>query len=109
MEAVYFIASYDITDPDRYERDYVPGVVATLAAVGGEVIVASGSTIQIEGAAPGHTVVVRFPSEQAFRGWYDSEPLHATPTGALRHHRQPFSRGRERVPRASAAATMTRR
>jgi len=73
MEAVYFIASYDITDPDRYERDYVPGVVATLAAVGGEVIVASGSTIQIEGAAPGHTVVVRFPSEQAFRGWYDSD------------------------------------
>ena len=73
MEAVYFIASYDITDPERYERDYVSGVVATLDAVGAEVIVASGRTVQLEGSAPGHTVVVRFPSEQAFRGWYDGE------------------------------------
>lgn len=79
MALVYFIASYDITDSCRYEQDYVPGVRRTLAAAGGEVIVASGSASTIEGAAPGQTVVLRFPSEQAFHDWYESEdyaPLH---------------------------------
>ncbi len=46
---------------------------SALAAAGGEVIVASGSPRRLEGAAPGHTVVVRFPSEQAFRDWYESD------------------------------------
>ena len=73
MAAVYFIASYDITDPDRYERDYVPAVLRTLAAAGGEVVVASGSARRLEGAAPGQTVVLRFPSEDAFRSWYDGD------------------------------------
>lgn len=73
MSAVYFIANYDITDPERYEGSYVPGVTSTLAAAGGEVIVASGSTRPLEGAGPGHTVVVRFSSEQAFTSWYESE------------------------------------
>lgn len=73
MAAVFFIASYDITDPDRYERDYVPGVERTVAAAGGEVVVASGSARRLEGAAPGQTVVIRFPSEEAFMGWYEGD------------------------------------
>lgn len=73
MGFVYFIASYDITDPQRYEQEYVPALVRTLAAAGGEVIVATGSATKIEGAASGQTVVLRFPSEQAFRDWYDGE------------------------------------
>jgi uncharacterized protein (DUF1330 family) len=72
---VYFIASYDITDPDRYEQDYVSAVVRTLAAAGAEVVVASGSARTIEGRAPGHTVVLRFPSAQAFHDWYGSEDV----------------------------------
>jgi uncharacterized protein (DUF1330 family) len=71
MVAVYFIACYDITDPDRYERDYVPGAELTVAAAGGEVVVASGSARQVEGRPPGQTVVLRFPSEEAFRTWYE--------------------------------------
>ena len=70
MAPVYFIASYDITDASRYEQDYVHGVLQSLAGAGGEVIVASGSASVVEGAARGHTVVLRFPSEQAFRDWY---------------------------------------
>lgn len=73
MTAVYFIASYDITDPDRHERDYVPAVVSTLSAAGGKVVIASSSARRLEGAAPGHTVVLRFPSEEAFRSWYDGD------------------------------------
>ena len=71
MPAVYFVATYDIADWDRYERDYVPGVVATLAAADGEVVVASGSIRPLEGVAPGYTVVFRFPSKVAFSNWYD--------------------------------------
>ena len=73
MVAVYFIASYDITDPDSYERDYVPGAELTVAAAGGEVVVASGSARPLEGSAPGHTVVLRFPSEEDFRSWYEGD------------------------------------
>ncbi len=73
MPAVYFVATYDIADWDRYERDYVPGVVATLAATGGEVVVASGSTRPLEGPARGYTVVFRFPSKVAFSNWYDGD------------------------------------
>ncbi len=73
MTAVYFIASFDITDPVRYEQDYVPGVRRTLVAAGADVLVATGSARTIEGAAAAHTVVLRFPSEQAFSDWYDGE------------------------------------
>jgi uncharacterized protein (DUF1330 family) len=82
MRAVYFIASYDITDPERYERDYVPGVISTLTAAAGEVVVASGSQRQLEGASPGQIVVLRFPSEEAFVGWY-----HGAEYAALRQVR----------------------
>ena len=71
--AVYFIASYDIADIDRYERDYVPGTVRTLEAAGGEVVVASGSAQRLEGGGAGQTVVLRFPSETTFRSWYDGD------------------------------------
>jgi len=77
MSAVYFIATHDITDPHRYEHEYVPAVTRTLAAAGGDVVVATGRARTIEGVAPNHTVVVRFPSEQAFRDWYDSEDYAA--------------------------------
>lgn len=70
MASVYFIASYDITDPRRYEQDYVPALLQTLAIAGGEVIVATGSASTMEGAPPGQTVVLRFASEQVFNGWY---------------------------------------
>jgi uncharacterized protein (DUF1330 family) len=71
MPAVYFIASYDITEPDRYERDYVPALLRTLAAAGGEIVVASGSAHRLEGVACGQTVVLRFPSEEMFHSWYN--------------------------------------
>lgn len=79
VPAVYFIASYDIIEAERYERDYVPAVDAAVRAVGGEVVVASGSARRLEGEAPGQTVVFRFPSKEAFDRWHDSAeyaPLH---------------------------------
>ncbi len=66
----YFIAHYDITDPDRYEREYVPGIVAQLAEVGAEIVVATGSAEVLEGKAGRQAVVLRFPSEEVLREWY---------------------------------------
>lgn len=73
MPSVYFIASYDVIDPLRYEGSYVPALLQTLAAAGGEVVIATGSAITVEGVAPDQTVVLRFPSEAAFREWYGSD------------------------------------
>jgi uncharacterized protein (DUF1330 family) len=102
VASVYFIASYDIIDVGRYEQDYVPGVLRTLATAGGEVIVASGSASTIEGTAPAQTVVLCFPSEQAFHDWYDGEeyaPLLqlrlATTTNATAVLANEFTPGRD--------------
>lgn len=73
MPCAYFIASYDVTDPSRYESAYVPPLLRSLADVGAEVVVATGSAVPLEGAAPTQTVVLRFPSEDAFHAWYDGE------------------------------------
>lgn len=69
----YFIAIYDITDPERYERDYVPGLVAQLAARGAEIVVATGSAEALEGQPGTQVVVLQFPSEAALRDWYEGD------------------------------------
>lgn len=69
----YFIAHYDITDPDRYEQEYVPAIAAQLAAAGGEVVVATGSAEPLEGRPGSQTVVIRFPSHEALAEWYHGE------------------------------------
>ncbi len=69
----YFIATYDITDPERYEAEYVPGIVAQLAELGAEVVVATGSARALEGEAGSQAVILKFPSEQALADWYESD------------------------------------
>ena len=73
MTAVFFIASYDVVDPARYENDYVPHVQTTLASAGAEVVVATGSAERLEGDAAGQHVVFRFPSQEAFDDWYRAD------------------------------------
>ncbi len=70
MAAVFFIASYDVIDAERYESEYVPAVVAALARVNGETLVATGSAERLDGEPAAHTVVFRFPSRAAFDQWY---------------------------------------
>ena len=49
---VYFIVSYDIEDPEAYER-YVPGVVPLLQKHGAEILVADYEATTVEGLAVG--------------------------------------------------------
>jgi uncharacterized protein (DUF1330 family) len=67
--SVYFVATYDITDPTAYAQ-YPPLVAPLLRKHGAEVVVADAAPAALEGA-PRMTVVLRFPSEHAARAFYD--------------------------------------
>ena len=74
--AVYYIATYDITDPTAFEP-YVPQVLPLLHKHGGEIVVADYKAQALEGEARGVTVVLRFESEDAVRAFYD-DPAYAS-------------------------------
>ena len=78
--AGYMIANYRITNPEAYAA-YPPAVVPTLLAHGAEILVADYESDIVEGQASSVTVVVKFPSKEAARAWYDSgeyqEIIHA--------------------------------
>jgi len=88
--AVYVIATYDIVDPKGYES-YVPGVLPLLQKHGAEILVADYEAAALEGRAPGVNVILKFPSEEAARKWYndvDYVPvkqirLNSTKNGAI--------------------------
>ncbi len=69
--AAYMVANYRITDPGSYEA-YPPAVVPTLIAHGAEILVADRKSETLEGEPAHVTVVVKFPSKEAARAWYDS-------------------------------------
>ena len=67
----YVIANYDITNLDGYQQ-YGAAVGPTILAHGGEVLVAGPGSQIVEGNLGAITVVLKFPSMEALRGWYDS-------------------------------------
>lgn len=79
----YLIAQIRVRDLADYIERYARHVVPLLAAVGGEVLVASPTAECREGEWPANwTVVIRFPSLQAARDFY-AAPAYA-PYRALR-------------------------
>ena len=71
MLTAYLVANYRITDPESYGA-YPPAVIPTLVAYGAEILVADYASEAIEGRPSSVTVVVKFPSKDAARAWYDS-------------------------------------
>ena len=69
--AGYLIANYSITNPDGYQA-YVAAVGPTIVARGGEILVAGPGSEAVEGDPGPVTVVLKFPSKEALRAWYDS-------------------------------------
>lgn len=73
-KAVYFIGQIDVKDFPQYLEEYGMSVVAQLLKAGAEILVATAEAEVLEGDWPGcWTVVFRFASEDAAKGWYDSE------------------------------------
>ncbi len=69
--AGYLIANYRVTNPDGYQA-YVAAVVPTIVAHRGEILVAGPESEAVEGEPGPVTVVLKFPSKEALRAWYDS-------------------------------------
>ena len=72
----YTVLDYRVTDQGAYQP-YLEKVVDTLNAHGAEILVADFESDAIEGD-PGHvTVVLKFASKDAARGWFDSPEYQA--------------------------------
>ena len=65
----YFILTHTITDLDRYRSEYIPLVLPFIAKHGGEIVVASPDAEPLQGSPEKGVVVLRFPSEEAVRGF----------------------------------------
>ena len=67
----YLIANYQITNEEGYQG-YLATVGQTIVAHGGEILVAGPGSEAVEGNPGPITVVLKFPSMEALRGWYQS-------------------------------------
>lgn len=57
--------------------EYLERIDATLAPFGGRFIVHGGRIEVLEGAWPGHLVIIEFPDRAKARAWYDSPAYQA--------------------------------
>ena len=85
--AGYLIANYRITNEDGYGQ-YIAAVPQTIFAHQGEILVAGPGSEIIEGEPGPVTVVLKFPTMEALRGWYDSAEYQA-----IIHHRTDNTEG----------------
>jgi uncharacterized protein (DUF1330 family) len=88
MPAAYVIVDMKISDPERY-KDYMAAAPATIAAAGGEYLVRGGRHESLEGDwQPARLAVLRFPSLEQAKAWYDGEryrAVRAKRAGATEH------------------------
>ncbi len=77
MSAAYIIADVKVSDPEQYKQ-YMALSPGAIAAAGGEFIVRGGRHETLEGQwQPNRMVVLRFPSYDAAKIFYDSERYRA--------------------------------
>lgn len=75
--AVYIVAQIDIRDRELYGK-YEQGFPEVFARYQGELLVVSEEPVVVEGEWPfTRTVLIRFPSAEAARGWYESPEYQA--------------------------------
>ena len=67
---VYYMNSYDITDPDEYAK-YGPLAIPLIVKYGGEVLAADTTGIGIEGNPRKMNAIIRFPSPEAALSCYN--------------------------------------
>lgn len=72
----YIIAHYKITDAEAIGR-YVEAVMPILAAHDAQPLVVDGDSQVMEGDAPHQSVVVKFPSVEAAKAFYNSDEYQA--------------------------------
>lgn len=71
--AAFFIVNIDVKDADKFE-EYRSVVPATIEKYGGEYLARGGEQQVMEGEWPNpRTVLLKFPSMEQARAWYDSD------------------------------------
>jgi uncharacterized protein (DUF1330 family) len=74
---VYFVAQVDVHDRASYER-YMQQAATAPAPAGMKLLAIDDRPTLLEGKWHGpRTVILEFPSEEAFRSWYDSPAYQA--------------------------------
>jgi len=72
----YFIAQYSVDNPALY-AEYQEGAGPTLAAHGAELIAFDVAAETMEGTPGAQTVIIKFESTEAAKGWYNSPEYQA--------------------------------
>ena len=70
--SAYFILTQTMTDTERDQKEYLPGVLPFLAKYQAEVVVADFAATPLQGEPATGVVVLKFPSEQAIREFMDN-------------------------------------
>ena len=77
MPDTYVIVEMQISDPEQYKL-YMAEAPATVKAAGGEYLVRGGRSEVLEGAwQPARLAMLKFPSYDAAKAWYDGEQYRA--------------------------------
>ena len=77
MPAAYVIVDMQISDMEQYKQ-YMADAPASIKAAGGEYLVRGGQFETLEGEwNPSRMAVLKFPSYEAAKGWYDGEMYRA--------------------------------
>ncbi len=83
MSAAYIIVDMQITDLDQYKQ-YMAEAPAAVAAAGGEYLVRGGRFETMEGDwQPSRIAMLRFPSFEVAKAFYDGEMYRAARTKRL--------------------------
>lgn len=77
MTDAYVIVDMQISNMEQYKQ-YMADAPATVKAAGGEYVIRGGRFESLEGAwKPGRLAMLKFPSYEAAKSWYDSETYRA--------------------------------
>ena len=77
MTAAYIIVDMKVTDPEQHKQ-YMAAAPAAVAAAGGEYLVRGGRSETLEGDwQPSRVAMLRFPSYENAKAFYDSETYRA--------------------------------
>jgi uncharacterized protein (DUF1330 family) len=77
MPVAYLMVEMKITDPEQYKQ-YMAEAPAAVKAAGGEYLVRGGKQETLEGDwNPARVAMLRFPSYQAAKDFYDGEMYRA--------------------------------
>ena len=74
--SAYFVVNYTITNQEGYQK-YLQQAGDSLAKHGGEVLAVDRASEPVEGEPGPVTVIIRFESKEAARGWYESADYQA--------------------------------